>query len=386
MKNKIVYAIKHNSILKDVFISLGSLFFRFIGLFVRVDPNLVLFVGNVGNSYKGGSPFEIYQYMINHPEYKQYHAVWAFNHPNYFKDQGLDTVKFDTWRYFMITLRAKYWVTDVNIERSLNYKKKQTKYLNTWHGVALKRIGNDDKNSGRYDYSNLDYLCVSGHHDERVYKTALNANPNSFLESGMPRNDELFHINSERQTELKRSLGIDPTKKVILYAPTWRDSVDGGESYQLSIPVDFKKWQERLGDKYVVLFRAHDRTSEVMKIDYNSFIHNYSHYDHLNDLLIAADILITDYSSIVFDYSILEKPFICFCYDYEQYSQERGFYFDPEIVYPQGVLRTEDEVLDRIETMNVVKESSNTNEIKKQFMEFSNGHATADAVHVLFGK
>lgn len=386
MKNKIVYAIKHNTFLKDVFVDLGSLFFRFIGLFVKVDQNLVLFVGNVGNSYRGGSPYEIYQYMITHSEYSQYHSVWAFNHPEYFESQGLDIVKFDTWRYFIVSLRAKYWVTDVNIERSLNYKKKQTKYLNTWHGVALKHIGNDDQNSGRYDYSNLDYLCVSGAHDERVYTTALKANAESFLEVGMPRNDELFQVQFGQQAELKQKLGIDPNKKVILYAPTWRDSVDGGESYQLSIPVDFKKWQKILGNDYVVLFRAHDRTSEVMKIDYNEFIRDYSHYDHLNDLLIAADILITDYSSIVFDYSILKKPFVCFCYDYEQYSKERGFYFDPEKVYPQGVLRTEDEVLTRIKNMNVAQESEKTAQIKDQFMGFSHGHATADAVQALFGK
>lgn len=384
LKNRLSYSIKHSAFLKAVYVAAGSFALRFLGLFIRQDETLVLFVGNIGKSFSG-SPYAIYSYMRQHEEYSQYRCVWAFNEPERFQEHDLDTVRFDTPAYFITALRAKYWVTDVNIERSLKFKKKKTVYLNTWHGVALKTIGNDDVNSGRYDYSNIDYICVSGEHDKRVYTTALNAGQDSFLECGMPRNDSLFTATEETRRLIRARLGIAPGQKAILYAPTWRDSKNGGASFDLRIPADFERWQEVLGEEYVLLFRAHDRTTKLMNIRFNSFIRDYSSYEPLNDLLIACDVLITDYSSIVFDYSILEKPFICFGYDYEAYVRERGTYFDAVQVYPQGVLRTEDEVLDRLLHMDIEKECGNTRILRTRFMEYSHGDAARICVKTMFG-
>ena len=385
IRSVLIYEIKHNNVLKKVYTFIGSTALRFLGIFIRTDENLVLFVGNIGKSFSG-SPYEIYHYMQGNDKYRKYKCIWAFNNPEDFKKYRLNTVKFDTLAYFASALKAKYWITDVNAERSLKFKKKETKYLNTWHGVALKKIGNDDKSSGRYDYSNIDYLCVSGEHDKRVYTSALNAKPSCLLECGMPRNDRLFFTTESERTELRKKLNIPEGKKVILYAPTWRDSVNAGVSYDLNIPVDFKKWEKLLAYDYVLFIRAHDRTTKLMKIDFNSFVKDYSRYEPLDDLLIVTDVLITDYSSIVFDYSILEKPFICFGYDFEQYCRERGTYFDPEKVYPNGVLKTEEEVLDALAHINWKKECENTRILKKKFMEYSHGKATETCVKSLFGE
>lgn len=384
-KAKISYYIKHSSALKAIYVGCGSLLLRFVGLFVKQDSNLILFVSNIGKSFSG-SPYALYEYICAHSEYSQYHCIWAFNEPKKYSEHNLDTVRFDSIEYFITALKAKYWITDVNIERSLKFKKNSTVYLNTWHGVALKKIGNDDKNSGRYDYSNLDYLCVSGEHDKRVYTSALKASKNCFLECGMPRNDELFLANAEKKQRIRKKLGIPDGKKVILYAPTWRDSINNGVSFDLKIPVNFKRWEEELGEEYILFFRAHDRTTRVMDIEFNEFIQNYSNYEPLTDLLIVCDVLITDYSSIVFDYSILEKPFICFGYDYDRYCQERGVYFDARKEYPQGVLLDENEVLHRIHSLDIDKECEKTRIIREKFMEYSKGNATALCIRKLFEK
>ena len=384
-KSKISYFIKHSSVIKALYVGCGSLLLRFISLFIKQDSSLVLFVANIGKNFSG-SPYSIYEFIQSHDEYSQYHCIWAFNEPKKYADLNLDTVKFDSIKYFVTALKAKYWVTDVNIERSLKFKKRSTVYLNTWHGVALKTIGNDDVNSGRYDYSNIDYLCVSGEHDKRVYRTALNAGEKSFLECGMPRNDSLFHVTQAERKSIRDRLGIGDDKKVILYAPTWRDSENHGGSFDLTIPADFNKWHKVLGDKYIILFRAHDRTTKVMNMQFDGFIRNYATYEPLNDLLIACDLLITDYSSIVFDYSILSKPFICFGYDYDRYVKERGVYFDAEKVYPGGVLRTEGEVLHKILTLDYDAESESMKEFNKLFMEYSHGTATETCVKNLLGK
>lgn len=371
--------------LKKLYVFLGSMFFRTIGLFLRIDDNLALFVSNIGKSYSG-SPREIYEYIRSHPEYKDIKCIWAFNDPGKFEKYGLETIKFDSMQYFLLSLKAKYWITDVNIERSLKYKKKKTCFLNTWHGIALKHIGNDDPASGRYNYSYLDFLCVSGEHDKSVYRSALNAPDSCFLECGMPRNDRLYRTTEQERQNIRKKLGIAEDQIALLYAPTWRDSTNNGVSYDLNIPMDLKKWEKELGEKYVLLFRAHDRTTKVMNVQYNNFVRDYCSYEDINDLYIASDMLITDYSSVIFDYSILKKTLFCFAYDYENYKKERGMYFNPEKEYPGGVIQNEDELLEKIKTASLSEKYEEIVAFNQRFMEYSHGDATRTCVEKLFGK
>lgn len=383
-KNRIIYIIKHNHIIKACYVFLGSLFFKILGIFISIDNNVVLFVPNTGQTYSG-SPRDIYEYMLTNEKYKDFNCIWAFNNPEKMANQfELNVVKFDSFSYFITCLKAKYWIADINVERGLHFKKKGTIFLNTWHGVAMKKIGNDDSKSARYDYSNLDFLCVSGEYDKNVFSSALNAPQSSFLECGMPRNDRLFKVTEDEVIELRKRLSIPNDKKVIVYVPTWRDSHDNGKTFGLNIQADFEKWQNVLQHEYVLLFRAHSRTTNLSKIEFNDFIRDYSNYSDLNDLLIVADILITDYSSVVFDYSILEKPFICFGYDYDLYIKERGFYFDPEEVFPNGVLKSEFEVLKKIDELNFHEECKKTKIIKEKFMDLSFGDATKVCVEKVF--
>ncbi len=384
-KQKLIYQVKHHPFVRAAYQALGSSALTTMGHFEEIDENLVLIVANTGKSFSG-SPYAIFQYMQAHEEYDKYHIVWAFNHPEYFQGEFLNAVMMDSPEYVRTALRAKYWITDNNIERSLKFKNPKTRYLNTWHGVALKTIGNDDKFSGSFDYSDIDFLCVSCEHDKRVYKTALNASPDCFLECGMPRNDSLFGVSEADRFDIRMKLDIPVDKKVILFAPTWRDSVNGGDTFDLEIPVHFDKWREVLGEDYMIMFRAHDRTSKLMNVEFNDFVVNYSTYENLNDLLIAADILVTDYSSICFDWSILEKPFICFGYDWEEYKAERGVYFDANEVYYGGVLKTEEEVVDRILNMNWPEEVEGVRKLKEEFMTYSKGNAAEICVKALFGE
>ncbi|MBM7641758.1 CDP-glycerol glycerophosphotransferase [Streptococcus loxodontisalivarius] len=362
------------------------MFLRFLGLFIRLDENLVLFVPNTGKTFNG-SPKDIYDYMQSHGEYAAYRTIWAFDDPEKMaKEFQLETVKLDSPAYFLTCLKAKYWVTDINIERGLRFKKKKTVFLNTWHGVAIKRIGNDDPNSARYDYRDLDYLCVSGDYDKKVFASALKAPESSFLEVGMPRNDRLFRASAKEKLDLRESLDIPAGKKVIVYVPTWRDSKDKGKTFGLAIEADFKKWEEQLGQDYVILFRAHSRTTDLMSIEFNDFLRDYSNYPDLNDLLIVADVLITDYSSVVFDYAILEKPVVCFAYDYDDYLSERGCYFQPKEVFPQPIFEQEDLLLEHLLHLDEQKECELTRELKENFMNRSQGQATRICVEKLFNK
>lgn len=381
MRQRVIYLLKHNALSQTIYRVLMSFVFRVIGLFVRVDDKMVLFVSFMGKGFND-SPKPIYDYMKAHVEYEQYDCIWAFENLSLYPE--LKTVKIDTFAYFKTALKAKYWITNTNIERGLKFKKKKQVYLNTWHGVALKHIGNDCPGRKDYNFDTVDYLVVSGDYDERVFKSAFNAKDDSFLRCGMPRNEGLWQATGDNKREIRTKLNIPASKKVILYAPTWRDSTDGGKSYEIKPPIHFDEWKTALGDEYIVLFRAHHQTTKVLGIQFDDFVRDASDYPMVNDLMIASDMLITDYSAIAFDYSILCKPILCYAYDYDTYLAERGTYFDINDRYPNKICRTEEELLNRISNVDYETECSNTRRFRDEFIQYGIG-STERCVKTVFG-
>lgn len=382
MRQRVIFILKHNSALQKLYCIIMSFLFRIIGAFYKIDDNLVLFVSFMGMGFND-SPKAVYDYMKSHPEYSKYRCVWAFEHPEQYPD--LDSVLIDSAKYFRIAFKAKYWVTNTNIERGLKFKKKKQVYLNTWHGIALKHIGNDCPGRNDYNFDTVDHLVVSGNYDEKVWKSAFNANANTYLRCGMPRNDELWLATEDRRNELKAKLGLPSDKKIILYAPTWRDSTDGGKNYEIKPPIHFDNWKKELGSEYIVLFRAHHLTTKVLGVQFDDFVRDYSEYNNVNDLMIVSDLLITDYSAISFDYSVLCKPIFCYAYDYETYLSDRGTYFDIDKKYPNKACRTEDELLSRIKNIDYNTECANTKRFRDEFIQYGVG-ATKSCVKALFAE
>ena len=382
MKKRIVYILKHNQRIQMFYKLVMSMVFKIWGLFIKTDNNLVLFVSFMGTKFND-SPKVIYEYMQNHAEYKKFHCVWAFEEPKKYPE--LDTVTIDTAKYFYTALKAKYWITNTNIERGLEFKKKSTKYLNTWHGIALKYIGNDCPGRKDYNFNSVNYLTVCGEHDQKVFKSAFNADEKSFLKCGLPRNEKLWNISSEQEKKYRIKLGIPEGKKVILYAPTWRESINGGRSYDIKPPIHFEQWKSELENEYVVLFRAHHLTTKILGVTFNEFIRDVSDYSDVNDLMIASDILITDYSAIAFDFSVLCKPILIYAYDYDTYLAERGTYFDMNEKYPNKICETEKELFIRIKTLNYIEECEKTKIFRDRFNAYGID-ATKTSVEALFSE
>ena len=140
-------------------------------------------------------------------------------------------------------------------------------------------------------------------------------------------------------------------------------------------PMDLRKWERELGNRYVLLMRAHYEVSKVMKIEDNEFVRNMTDYPNLNDLYIAADILISDYSSVFFDYSITGKPMFHFCYDYDKYSSKRGMYFD--IREKISGADTEEGVIKLIKDIVPEDEQTKTVAFRDEFVNFYGSAAKA---------
>lgn len=378
------YALKHNYFIYRLFNWTISPILKMWGWLIPTEKNMVLFSGH-SRKYND-SPKILYEYMLAHPEkYGHFKCVWALEDPVNVEVPGNPIkVKSDTMQYFKYTLKAKYWITCVNIERSLHFKKQGCRYLNTWHGTPFKHVGNDAGGRSDFDFGNVDYFCYASEYDKEIFKRAFKVKEEALIPTGLPRNDDLYKVTPEEVIRLKQHLGLPLDKKIILYAPTWRDSTDNGKTCAIKPPVNAKKWEEALKDNFIVLFRMHAYTNKLLGLEFNDTLRDYSSYPNVNDLFKVADILISDYSASMTDYSILERPVLCFAYDYDEYRDERGLYVDFNKDMPSGILRTEDEVLNYIKTMDYDAECIKTKLMIKDKLINLGGKATESCLDKLF--
>ncbi len=378
--DKLDYLLKHNKVVQFLYKKIVSFGFCFMGIFIKRDPKLILFSSFAGKKFND-SPKVLFEKIRDDNRFKNYKLVWAFVEPEKFNVQGMDKVKIDTLSYFKTALKSGIWICSVNIERGLSFKPQKTIYINTWHGAGTKKIGNACNGRKDYDLSSVDMMLVQSDFEREIFLRDFQAREDAICKIGFPRNDELFHITDEKRKSLRKQFNIPDGKKVILYAPTWRDSKDGGLSYTVEPPINMNKWRKRFADDYVMLFRMHTFTTKFDMV-YDDFARDTSSYDNLNHVLAITDVLITDYSTIVYDSAVARIPFICFGFDYERYNEERGFYFDLNEVYPGGVLHTEDEVMERIEQLQKDGFGPAYEAFRKKYIE-AGGDATDQVLNKL---
>jgi len=343
MKKILLPFIKYCKPLYRFYYYIGTGFLNFLKLFVKTEGKLILF-----NSYGGkkfdDSPRAIYQAMIQSPDFAGYDFVWAFMEPEQFDIPVGRKIKADTFGYFLTALKARCWVTNSSLERGLGFTGKHTFFLNTWHGTPIKKMGRDIKAGNQSFVSkntwNMDVMTAQSRYEAETFAHAFSLPEDVCQVCGLARNDVLAEADAAIQKQYRRELGIDEEKKVILYAPTFRE-YQKNENMQciLQLPVDFGVWKEKLGDTYIVLLRAHYEAVQNMDLEqYKGFVVDVSVHLSLNTLMIASDILISDYSSIIFDYAILNRPILCFAYDYDKYEESRGMYFDIRKWLPGGTI------------------------------------------------
>lgn len=314
-----------------------------------IETKTVVFESYLGSSY-ACSPKALYEAMCADPAYSDYKKVWMFRNPQKYQfleeNTGTVVVKRGSGEYYRYYASAKIWITNYLPEYGIRKRPGQI-YVQTWHGTPLKKIGCDvarkelslaerKRTFQKYEREgkSIDYLpSPSAFYSEKISSAFLLGKQAEILQYGYPRNDALFQIKEEKIGEIRRKLGIPMGKKVILYAPTWRDNQHTpGIGYTYKPGLDFDDLREKIGGEYVLLFRAHYLISSRFDFgQYEGFVYNVSEYDDINDLYIAADMLITDYSSVFFDYAILKRPILFYMYDYEEYKEQmRDFYFEAE--------------------------------------------------------
>ncbi|CAM2941908.1 bifunctional glycosyltransferase/CDP-glycerol:glycerophosphate glycerophosphotransferase [Salinicoccus roseus] len=359
--------------------------------------DLVIFESFQGKSYSD-SPKYIYQQMLK--SRSGYNHVWVLN-----KKQKLPgdpvTVKRFSLKYYYYMARAKYIVSNVRMPNSY-IKREGQKYLQTWHGTPLKRLAGDmddvhmpGTNAAKYkknfskETDKWDYLIAPNAYSSAIFKRAFWFT-NTMLETGYPRNDILMtDDNPVIIQDIKEKLGLPKDKKVILYAPTWRDDeyYKVGK-YKFSMQLDLERLKEKFGDEYIILLRMHYVVASKMNLTgLEGFAYDVSKYDDVSELYLASDMLITDYSSVFFDYANLRRPVLFFTYDIEKYGEQlRGFYIDMETELPGPLLMTNDAVVDAIENIGEIEEEyqERYDAFYDRFCSWDDGRASEKVVEAVF--
>ncbi|MGM9537725.1 MAG: CDP-glycerol glycerophosphotransferase family protein [Candidatus Onthomonas sp.] len=336
----------------------------------KLDEHLVVFDAFQGRQYTC-SPKALYQEMLSDPKYKDYRFIWALTQETEEKNQlagpRTQVVRYNSRAHKLACARAKYIVTN-SMPLGFFRLRKGQELIETWHGTPLKRLGCDievDSNSVNTAQE------IHQRYQERVQKITTLLSPSDFyteklssafalkdygqhvriIQQGYPRNDFLSRYTPEQAAAIKARLGVPEGKKVILYAPTFRDNqkLDRAYSYGFTLEMDFDHLLETLGEDYVILFRPHYFVASQFDFaKYEGRVFNVAGVDDVNEVYIISDMLITDYSSVFFDYAILKRPILLFMYDLELYQgQLRDFYIDlKELPFP--ILRTQEQLEEAI--------------------------------------
>ena len=303
--------------------------------------------------------------------------VWAIMDSQKFAIPVGEVVKIDTLHYYLLLLKARCRITNSSVERGLSFRGKHTFYLNTWHGTAIKKmgadIGSNNKSFGtKSKESYLNVMLAQGQYDIDVFSQAFKIPKDKFRLTGLPRNDELVDNSffSDIRERVCKQFDISADKTIILYAPTFREySKDLLGNCTVNIPINVVKWQDCLSGEFVVLFRAHYVIAKGLNVTDSDFWKDVSNYENLNELMIASDMLISDYSSIFFDYSIMGKPMLCYAYDYDLYQHNRGLYFDIRKELDCEMIYDEDSLLKDIIQMDYQKRTMKALDFKSKFIQ-----------------
>lgn len=352
---------------KIVVRNVSGFWFRQKWFFSKINEKQVVFCAYLGNNY-ACSPRAIYEAMLKNKNFRDYKFIWVFKKNciekyKYLKENtNTELVIYEGSSFEKAFATSRYIVINSRLPIYFSIRKTQI-VLQCWHGTPLKKLGYDIVKGDfslfstaelRYSYKitaqQLTHFLSPSKFASEKFITAFNLKnlnrENCILELGYPRNDFLFNYTQNDVMKIKKQLNIPLNKKICFYAPTWRDNQHiSGVGYSFFIPLDFDQLRQNIGDEYVVIFRPHYFiASQFDFTKYEGFIYNGADIDDINYLYIISDVLITDYSSVFFDFANLKRPIIFYMYDLEEYKNNlRDFYLELDDL-PGSIVQTQQEL------------------------------------------
>ena len=387
-------------ILKTQIFALITSLYKMIYKYIKIDNKTIMFISYHGKGYLC-NPKYIHQELLKDDRFQDYKFIFPLKDKNEVIE-GAKVIKYRGIKYFYYLAKSKFWIVNCKLP-SYCIKKDEQVYIQTWHGTPLKRLAHDietkdditfyrskmsrDEMTKSYDVdvAKYNYLISPNEYSSEIFESCFKIDKEKIKEYGYPRNDYLVNITNEEIDKLKIKYNIPTDKKVILYAPTWRDNKFNEKGYIYELKVDFNKWKDMLGDEYVVIFKPHYLISNKFKdIKLDNFLFSFDENVDINELYVMSNLLITDYSSVFFDYAILNRPILFYMYDLEEYRDElRGFYLDINKELPGKITIDEDELLSVIKNENYKEYDEKLKEFRKTYNSLEDGKASQRVINNL---
>lgn len=316
--------------------------------------------------------------------------VFITNHPSRYQDINFVKVKKTNSISAVYSLvRARVWV-DNNRKENFTRKRNGQYYIQTWHGgIALKKIEKDYEEvlgkayvkNAKKDSAMTDLYISNSNFCTNMYKNSFWYD-GEILECGSPRNDIIIKDSDMIKEKARRNLGITKDVKLAIYAPTYRDSEDMSP-YELDHEGLRNSLEERFGGTFVLAVRLHPLiSSRSDKLTYGDRVINASNYPDLYELMVLADVMITDYSNIMFEFSYLRKPVFLYAKDVKSYEEERGFYFKYENL-PYPIATSQTELLSQIVNYDNERITTLVDKFFEGIQLYESGYASKQVVEVI---
>jgi CDP-glycerol glycerophosphotransferase len=352
-----------------------------------VDPQLAVFAAYWFRSY-ACNPRAVYEQLRRDAPHVR--AVWVVEDrvaggvPD-----GVVTVRPGSLRYFAVLARARWLVNNVNLPGHY-VKRRGTTFLQTHHGTPLKKMGLDTLHHGgavrkpayyrrAIERSEAwDLVLSSNRHSTEVWRRAFPVAAD-IIEYGYPRNDALVRASAADRTAARRRLGIDDDRRVVLFAPTFRDR---GRPFDPRF--DLGAFLDALTGDTTLLLRSHYFLANTVDAGGDPRVIDVSGVPDANPLCLAADVLVTDYSSIAVDFALLDRPIVLYVPDLDSYARDRGLYLDLTVDRPGPIARTADELVSAVNEAHLPEHREAAARFRRRLGELDDGRAAERVVSRVF--
>jgi CDP-glycerol glycerophosphotransferase len=352
----------------------------------RHEPLEAVLFESFGGGSVGDSPLALSRELHRRESpFAQYWSVACLSTP--VPGWATPVLRFSTEWYELLG-RARLLVNNNNWPWFFRKGEHQV-YLQTWHGTPLKRIGDDVPSANlsiayrrlmQREAMSWDYLLAQNEYSASIFPRAFGYQGPIVVE-GYPRNDSLVDGTAEAtRTKVREGFGLADDVRVLLYAPTWRDNIKEGTRYGRVAFLDFTQLRRALGPRTVVLYRGHANTS-ASSSDLPEGVIDVTYRPDVNELMLASDALITDYSSIMFDYAVLRRPIYFLVPDLELYGNKtRGFYRDLDEVAPGPLCKDTAELVAVLGAEHGPRWEEAQERFVEEYAPLDDGHAAARVV------
>jgi len=361
-----------------------------------INEKKIVFASYGGNLY-ACSPKYIFEYMIKYYG-NSFTYIWTINRPDILpiEYQKIRTVKFLSFEYIFHVLTAGYIIYNFAVKTYLPFRRNQT-IVNTWHGGGAYKKIHLDASHYQNDFISLNvsrkisskivkYIVSSCEKFTNVSSKVLAISTGKFLPIGMPRNDIFFNMLESGKKKVKDHFNLENNKKVVLYAPTFRGDYRNVDSISFSLDISnlLLTLKNKFGHDFIFLYRFHikNKNKPIVK---NENIIFASKYPDMQELLCATDILITDYSSSIWDFSFTFKPCFLFTPDLDEYKRKQGFY-TPIEDWPFPLAVTNEQLMNVIYNFDHEKYLIAVKEHHKALGSYETGTATKQLCDILFSE